>query len=80
MKSYDGRDALLKVKSVILHDKTQADTNFIGVLKSDLAHLLNNYVELTGKPKIKLEIDANGVYQLQIKASAEKIKGIGVLR
>jgi hypothetical protein len=80
MKNYEGRDSMLRLKSVILHDKTVADTSFLNVLKSDLARLLSNYLELADKPTVKLEVDEQGVYQLRVKASAEKVKSVSVLK
>ena len=75
----DGKDALRRLKCVILHDKTASDTNFLSVLKSDLYTLLSNYLDLKDTPEINLEVDENGTYLIKILAKADRVKSIRVI-
>ena len=81
MKQFaSNKQALKRLKSVILADKTAHDTNFLGVLKSDLAVLLGNYLDLKSAPQAVLEVDERGTYVLSITAEAERVKTLSILK
>lgn len=68
--------AVMRTKKVLLTDKTCSNLNFLGVLKSDIATILQNYAELKEPPKIKIELAENGLYTIEIKAEARRIIGV----
>ena len=73
------RQTLKRAKSIRDRDKMRIPDNYLALLTSEINVLLSQYMDLEGAgAKIRLNLDADGVYELKVVALAGRIKDIPV--
>ncbi len=68
------RNIASRVKDILTKDKVGVKEGFSTLLHSDLKRILGDYFELCDDIKIKITIDEEGLYDVEIKGVASGIK------
>lgn len=63
---------------ILAGDKGQNPEKICSLMSSDLKKLLNCYAELEGDVEVEM-IEEGGLFYLEIKAKANRMKGLGIL-
>ena len=63
---------------ILAGDKGQNPDKICCMMSSDLKKLLNSYAELEGDVEVEM-IEENGLFYLEIKAKANRLKAVGIL-
>jgi len=74
------REAVTRLKSVLLQDKLHAPNNFIEFVKRDIYTTLFNYFEINEEDiELTVEVDKAGNYIIEITGRAYRLKNIPVI-
>jgi len=66
-----------RLEQVLVKDKKESPKRICDLLKSDLNFLFENYMNVS---KLDMNFDViNGIYQIDIKVQAQRLKGFGSL-
>ncbi|MDD2227007.1 MAG: hypothetical protein PHH71_00275 [Clostridia bacterium] len=66
-----------RLEQVLVKDKKESPKRICDLLKSDLNFLFENYMDVS---KLDMNFDViNGIYQIDIKVQARRLKGFGSL-
>ena len=72
---HTGKEAVMRLKRVLLTDKEQIPSGLTASLRSDLVELLGRYFDVEPE-KLALEIglDVNGRYTVEISLMTDRVK------
>ena len=72
---HKGKEAVMRLKRVLLTDKEQIPSGLTASLRSDLVELLGTYFDVEPE-KLALEIglDVNGRYTVEISLMTDRVK------
>ncbi len=72
---HTGKEAVMRLKRVLLTDKEQIPSGLTASLRSDLVELLGTYFDVEPE-KLELEIglDVNGRYTVEISLMTDRVK------
>lgn len=72
---HTGKEAVMRLKRVLLTDKEQIPSGLTASLRSDLVELLGTYFDVEPE-KLALEIglDVNGRYTVEISLMTDRVK------
>lgn len=68
-------NTILRLKKVLLNDKINMPNGLIKLIKKDITTILDSYFEFhENNLKIEVDSDTEGLYDISIKAKAQRIK------
>ena len=66
-----------RIKKVILQDRTGAQDNVIGVLKSEMFEVLDGFFEVNPQSvAAEISVDNAGMYEIKFFARAFRVRGV----
>lgn len=68
-----GEEELRRLRRLLFSDKTRLPCGFAEALKSDLERTLSQYMRLSGRIELFIDIDDRGEYIVHISALADAV-------
>lgn len=74
------REDVLRLKSVLLRDKSQIPEGFCNVIRHDVATLIENYFETSiERVECRIEVGEDGDYEVRIVVKACRLKNLPIM-
>lgn len=75
-----GKEGVLRLKGVLMRDKSQLTDGFSELLERDLALVLNEYMELKeGEIRCSISVGESGDYEVRMQANATRLKNLPII-
>ncbi len=72
-------EELIRLKKVLLSDNIRIPNGMLKILKNDISSILQSYFSISSDINVTIEVDQEGVYDINISARAESVKEIRII-